>query len=32
MSEALIIAIAKQAIWTAILVSAPILLVSLLIG
>jgi flagellar biosynthetic protein FliQ len=32
MSEALIIAIAKQAIWTAILVSAPILIVSLLIG
>ncbi len=32
MSEALILAIAKQAIWTAILVSAPILIISLLIG
>ncbi len=32
MNEALIIAIAKQAIWTAILVAAPVLLVSLLIG
>ncbi len=32
MNEAMILALAREAIWTAIIVAAPVLLVSLLVG